>query len=185
MRPPFSVNSRKTKDSFAHVSEGEVHVRVKLLVDSGTTVNVIDQKLWKCIKINRVKCVSQKSSKELFDFGGKPLTVIGSFQADVSLYNESKHRLIVIQEEAPGILGKDTALKLGLLTPKLSSVNSVNDRKTELMSKFPLCISGFGKLDMHMEPFTFPNDSQYLLSCLVISSLLLAYIITRYFDPLF
>eukprot|EP00105_Crassostrea_gigas_P017139 XP_011434799.1 PREDICTED: uncharacterized protein LOC105333494 [Crassostrea gigas] len=52
----------------------------------------------------------------------------------------------VIQEEAPGILVKNTAVKLGLLKLELDNVNSVNDRKTELMSKCPLCFIGIGKL---------------------------------------
>lgn len=64
-----------------------------------------------------MKCVSHRSSKELFAYGGKPLTVIGSFQGDVSLCNRKRVNtdFFVIQEEAPGILGKDTAVKLGLL----------------------------------------------------------------------
>lgn len=85
-----------------------------------------------------MKCVSQKLSKELFAYGGKPLTVIGSFQADVSLYNGKSVNtyFFVIQEEAPGIMGKATAVKLGLLKLDLCNVNSVNDRKSELMSNF-------------------------------------------------
>lgn len=67
---------------------------MKLLDDSGATANVIDQKLRESIKVIRVKCVSQRSSKELFAYGGNPLKVIGSFQADVSLWNgKSKHSL--------------------------------------------------------------------------------------------
>lgn len=102
----FSITSSGAKDSFAHVTV--VGVQVKLLVDSGATVNVIDHKLWESLKVNRVKCVSQRSFKELFAYVGKPLTVIGSFQADVSLCNGKSVNtdFFVIQEEAPGIWGK-------------------------------------------------------------------------------
>lgn len=33
-------------------------------------------------------------------------------------------------------------MKLGLLKLELANVNSVNDKKTELISKFPLCFTG-------------------------------------------
>lgn len=79
----FSVTNRETKSGFAHITVGGE--QVKLLVDSGATVNVIDQTLRESMKVNRVKCVSQRSSKELFAYGGNPLIVIGSFQADMSL----------------------------------------------------------------------------------------------------
>ena len=142
----FSISSSGSKDSFVHVTAGGV--QVNLLVDSGAAVNVMDHKLWESLKVNRVKCISKRSSKELFAYGGKPLTVIGSFQADVSLCNGKSVNtdFFVIQEEAPGILGKDTAVKLGLLKLESTNVNSVNERKTELMSKFPLCFTGIGKL---------------------------------------
>lgn len=66
----------------------------------------------------------------------------------MSLCNEKSVNtdFFVIQEEAPGILGKDTAVKLGLLKLELANVNCVNDRKTELMLKFPLFFTGIGKL---------------------------------------
>lgn len=137
----FSISSSRSKDSFVHVTAGGV--QVNLLVDSEATVNVMDHKLWESLKVNRVKCISKRSSKELFAYGGKPLhvTVIGSFQADVSLCNGKNVNtdFLVIQEEAPGILGKDTAVNFGLLKLELANVNSVNERKNELMSKFPLC----------------------------------------------
>lgn len=65
----------------------------------------------------------------------------------MSLCNEKSVNtdIFVIQEEAPGILGKDTAVKVGLLILKLANVNSVNDRKTELISKFLLCFTDIGK----------------------------------------
>lgn len=60
----FSITSSGAKDSFVHVTVGGV--QVKSLVDSGATVNVVDHKLKEFMRVNRVKCVSQRSSKELF-----------------------------------------------------------------------------------------------------------------------
>lgn len=52
-------------------------------------------------------------------------------------------------------------MKLGLLKLELANVNSVNDRKTELMSKFSLCFTGIGKLkDYHLK---FPIDPEVTL----------------------
>lgn len=81
----FSITSSESKDSFAHVTVGGV--TPELLVDSGATVNVMDHKLWESLEVNRVKCASLRPSKEFLAYGGKPLTVIGSFQANVSLCN--------------------------------------------------------------------------------------------------
>lgn len=64
----FSMTINETKYSFVNVPVG--WVLVKLLVDCGANVNVIDQKLWISVEVNRVKYVNEKSFKELFAYGG-------------------------------------------------------------------------------------------------------------------
>lgn len=62
------------------------------------------------MKVNRVNCVSVKSSKELFAYGGKLLAIIGSFKADIymSLYNGKSENtdFLVIQNEALVFMGR-------------------------------------------------------------------------------
>ena len=143
-----SVNDQ-SNDGVVSLDVGGVHVN--LLVDSGATVNVIDKKLWEAMKAKKVKCTSKVSSKPLHAYGGKPLTVIGCFEANVVTDNGTnlQTQFFVINENAPGILGKDAATKLGLLhigIPERTYVNQVDDQKAQWKSKFPDCFSGFGKL---------------------------------------
>ena len=46
-------------------------VPVKMVVDSGASVNIIDRALWEELKKQKVKCVSRKSSKRLYPYGAK------------------------------------------------------------------------------------------------------------------
>ncbi|XP_062573154.1 uncharacterized protein LOC134235087 [Saccostrea cucullata] len=124
-------------------------VQTRLLVDSGATVNVISKKLWEFMKTNKVKCVSQKSSKELYAYGRKPLSVIGTFLADFGLEDSRRinTEFYVIEEEGPGILGKDSASQLGLLMLQIPHVNiNSTDKRAHLKNKFPTCFTGIGKL---------------------------------------
>ena len=64
------------------VKVGGIHLQV--MVDSGASVNVIDEKTWISLKKNKIKCVNTKTNKALFPYGVKtPLTVIEKFTADV------------------------------------------------------------------------------------------------------
>ena len=105
-----------------------------------------------------MKCVSQKSSKELYAYGGKQLTVLGTFRTDIQV--DGTDRMIntefyVIEEEGPGILCKDSATELGLLKVEIPHVNmntnmNTTDRKSELQEQFPKCFSGIGKLENYV-----------------------------------
>jgi hypothetical protein len=95
-----------------------------------------------------VKYVSQKSSKELYAYGGKQLTVLGTFRTDIQV--DDTDRMIntefyVIEEEGPGVLCKDSATELGLLKVEIPHVNmNTRDRKSQLQEQFPKCFSGIG-----------------------------------------
>ena len=55
-------------------------VSVDMLIDSGASTNVIDQKLWEELKKKHIECVSKKSRKKLYAYGATtPLRVIGIF----------------------------------------------------------------------------------------------------------
>ena len=147
----FVVRSVNDQSNDGVVSLDVGGVRVNLLVYSGATVNVIDKKLWEAMKAKKVKCTSKVSSKPLHAYGGKPLTVIGCFEANVITDNGTnlQTQFFVINENAPGILGKDAATKLGFLHIGITErtyVNQVDDQKAQWKSKFQDCFSGFGKL---------------------------------------
>ena len=55
-------------------------VSVDMLIDSGASTNVFDQKLWEELKKKHIECVSRKSTKKLYAYGATtPLRVIGTF----------------------------------------------------------------------------------------------------------
>ncbi len=55
---------------------------VDVIIDSGATVNIIDNSLWEVLKKKKVKCRSQKTDKKLFAYGSdEPLELAGVFKA--------------------------------------------------------------------------------------------------------
>lgn len=62
---------------------------VGVIIDSGSSANVIDRPLWEELKKQHVKCVSKRSTKKLYAYGAtSPLEVTGTFTADLSLANK-------------------------------------------------------------------------------------------------
>ena len=52
-----------------------------VLVDSGSTCNVIDRATWEMLKEKKVKCVLRKSKRMLYSYGSnEPLTTAGEFE---------------------------------------------------------------------------------------------------------
>ena len=120
-----------------------------VIIDSGSSANVIDQTLWEELKKQHVKCVSKRSTKKLYAYGAtRPLQVIGTFTADLSLANKCvSAEFTVIQGRGEPLLGRESAMKLGVLKLQVPgiSVNSVVDRN-ELIAKHQAVFGGIGKL---------------------------------------
>ena len=55
-----------------------------MLVDSGTTTKVVDENTWEDLKLNKMKCISRKSTSQLRAYASdKPLDVKGNFNCKV------------------------------------------------------------------------------------------------------
>ena len=68
---------------------------------------------------NRVKCVSSKASKKLYSYGShQPLQVAGTFIAEVSVGERvlSGVEFVVIENKGQALLGRETAIALGVLS---------------------------------------------------------------------
>jgi len=143
----FAVADDESGQGKVTVNIGGIPVGV--IIDSGSSANVIDQTLWEELKKQHVKCVSKRSTKKLYAYGAtSPLQVIGTFTADLSLANKCvSAEFTVIQGRGEPLLGRESAMKLGVL--KLQdpgiSVNSVVDRN-ELIAKHQAVFEGIGKL---------------------------------------
>ena len=140
-------------------SDGKILVRigglpVTMIIDSGASCNVIGRNVWEYLKANKVECVSIKASKELYAYGSnQPLQVAGMFTAEVSVGERvlSGVEFAVIENEGHALLGRGTAISLGVL--KLGAhVNSLEvsadgaKGETSIFEKFPGCCEGIGKL---------------------------------------
>ncbi|XP_021351252.1 uncharacterized protein K02A2.6-like [Mizuhopecten yessoensis] len=126
-------------------------VPISFTVDSGAGVNMIDRELWESLKKSKINCVSNNTDKKLFAYGStKPLPLAGCFEADVILGNKMVPRVMFYVLEGTGqpLLGKMTAIELGVLHVGTGHINSVEHdiSKAELMKKYPECFTGIGKL---------------------------------------
>lgn len=108
-------------------------VNVELLIDSGSTANIISEKTWTHLKGCGVRVSNQvtNSDKIFMAYGSNtPLTVLGSFEADISLGPELKNdTFYVIKDGNRDLLGKNTAIAFKVLKLGLN-INSVSDNKT-------------------------------------------------------
>ena len=142
-------------------------VDVPVIIDSGATVNVVTRDTWEDLKRQKITCVSKVSTKKVYAYGHeKPLTVVGSFVADVSVGKDKKTvtaEFIVVDVDGQTLLGKTTAVELGLL--HIGLVNNVVREEEHMKEKFPKLFNGIGKLkdfqlhipvDSNVEPVVQP-----------------------------
>jgi transposase InsO family protein len=115
----FVIDQHERRD------EGEVNLTIggvqvqSVLIDSGSTCNLVDSEIWNYLKQNHVKCTSSKSDKKLFAYGQRnPIDVIGTFTAEIVCdINGVKceGEFTVIKGKGKPLLGKETAEQLKVL----------------------------------------------------------------------
>lgn len=141
---------QKLEDEKVLINIGGVDIRV--IIDSGATVNVVDRKLWEELKREKINCDSSVKTKNLYAHGSdKPLTVAGCFTTNVQFRNRivQGEFFFVTEEKGQPLLGKHTASELGILKiERTDNINRIegNELKQKLKEKFPACFNGMGKL---------------------------------------
>ena len=94
-----------------------------------------------------MKCTSSKTSEKLYSYGScEPLKVAGCFTANVKVGNLTvEAEFTVIKGEGQALLGRETAIQLGVLA--LSEELCINSLKEEdTLQKYKPCFEGLGKL---------------------------------------
>ena len=130
-------------------------VPLSAAIDSGASINILDQETWEMLKKKKnIKCMSQKTNgRKLFAYGHeKPLSVLGTFQAEVFVVGHEQNRqgceFVVISEKGVTLLGKESAEKLNVL--KVGLPNDVHTcsvtEKPENKAEFSDLFKGLGKL---------------------------------------
>lgn len=143
----FSVNQIHSVSKNIVVNIGGVDL--EMIIDSGASCNIMGKHLWNHLKENRVKCVSSKSTKNLFAYGSQePLKVAGEFTTIVKCNNRvlNKVDFVVIEGKGQALLSRDTAEQLGVLQLVHNVSESVTNLKSTIKDKFPGSFTGVGKL---------------------------------------
>lgn len=111
-------------------------VQTEMLVDSGCKVNLITQKTWETLKSQGINAENQvtKPSKTLMAYGSTtPLDITGSFETFIGIKDRKERATVyIIADGTRDLLGKDTAIRLGVL--KIGTdINSLDDKSTHQM----------------------------------------------------
>lgn len=125
------------------------NVNLKMLVDSGATSNIIDESTWERLKSMNIKCHSYipETERKLFSYSSdKPLPIKGAFECEARIDNRMvSAEFIVIKGTGEPLLGRDTAMKLGVLKIG-TNIAAITDLKQTLHSQYPEVFKGVGKL---------------------------------------
>ncbi|XP_055622556.1 uncharacterized protein K02A2.6-like [Toxorhynchites rutilus septentrionalis] len=94
-------------------------IPLKLLVDSGSDINVIHKEAWTLLKQRCIKVInSQKGSSQIIKGYGCdiPLRILGTFEAEISIASRTiLAKFFVVEEGQRCILGDAMAKELGIL----------------------------------------------------------------------
>ena len=135
-------------------------VELEMLVDSGATNNIVDEKTWENLKAKKIKCKSEAApiDRRLYAYASsKPLPVKGRFMCEVLIgKGKAQAEFLVIKGTGVPLLCKDTAMKLGVLRIGVD-IATVAETKQTLQQQFPEVFSGIGKLKskqvtLHVDP---------------------------------
>lgn len=112
-------------------------VPLEWLVDSGASVNVIDESTWKMLKTRgcKVSCESVEAKKKLVAYGNHKLKVKGVFKTDIAHGSVTVHwEVYVIKGQGTNLLDKMTSIDLGVLRIK-SDVLEIAEQKPMKIGK--------------------------------------------------
>ncbi|XP_060808134.1 uncharacterized protein LOC132903569 [Amyelois transitella] len=108
-------------------------VNIDMLIDSGSKCNIINDATWENLKSLNIIVKNQVKSpqKNFVAYGSQnPLTVLGAFDSSIVISNGCKldeETFYVVKGGTKNLLGKDTAIKLGVLRVGLG-INMVNTK---------------------------------------------------------
>ena len=114
-----------------------------MLVNLGSTCNVVDREGWEELKRKGIKCKSWKSNRKLFSYVSDiPSSTLGEFQTKLTYRNNlCSTCFVVIKENTRTILGWQTCEVLGVLKIEINSIKGHN-----IFDKYKESFSGVGKL---------------------------------------
>ena len=121
---------------------------IKVIIDSGASVNCMDKDTFNSVKISSTKL--EKSSAKIYPYASKiPLKLLGVSEFNV-VVNGNVHRLIfhIIDGQCKSIIGLKCALNLGLLKLCVNSTEADSSRGNvdSILHEYRDRFEGLGKL---------------------------------------
>ena len=101
---------------------------VNVLIDSGASCNVIDEKLWSKLQEKGIQCTSVQVNQTLKPYATSDrLEVTDKFKTSVKVMDTEINdvEFLVIKGRAKPLLGRKTATELGVLVIKVPEINRV------------------------------------------------------------
>ena len=82
-----------------------------VLIDSGSTCNVIDKDMWEVLKKKKIKCTSWKSNKKLYSYGSEePLNTAGEFESELYQKIDNVLHVLLLWKRRQGLYSGDRPL---------------------------------------------------------------------------
>ena len=126
--------------------------KTDFLIDSGCSTNIVTGETWEQLKKKGINCTSERdiSNKRLYPYGShRPLQVLGTFKCQVIIEGHSvldEEEFTVVKEKGCNLLGKKTALALGILKLGVHQVSSGKTDSPDWEAEYPTVFKGLGKL---------------------------------------
>ena len=148
----YSLAVNNASSNFDKIPRTELQingVKCEILIDSGATVNIIDQPTFNHINLNSVKqCSLTQANTKLYGYGSdKPLPLLGKFSCEVSSKHDKIATDFYVTEKSKGsLLSFKTASELNIL----HIVNGVHDKRDamvqNIIEEYDDLFHGVGKL---------------------------------------
>ena len=149
----FNVDHHDNRTGKVDLNVGGIFLKA-VIIDSGATCNVIDEKTWENMKKQGIECVSKKSCKKLYAYGQKePFQLLGSFTARTHCDVTGKccdTEFTVAKVIGSPILEKETAENLDVLRvgpPMDAQIYSLTQEgdDEDINKRYPRIFEGVGK----------------------------------------
>ena len=137
------------------------HQRVKCLVDTGASVNIIDSETFSDLSRSECGLKLEKTNVKIYAYGSKSaLPVLGTFKADISYSDVTVNSVFFVVDSAQGfkggnLLSSSTAQNLKLVHFAFAACPTTST--TEVCDKHPQAFTGMGKMTdvkvkFHVDP---------------------------------
>ncbi len=188
----FTVGLGHVADTDADDTRPQVSViignsKTSMLLDTGSSVNLVDQRQFDILSANN-KLSLTKGGTKIYAYGSEtPINIMGKFETTVETKNKITPATFYVVEGAGGsLLGYQTSTDLGLVripeinmlpakpdkpepveqAEVLSNDRSSGSEPTHILKDFPEVFTGLGRLknylfDVHVDPNVVPIAQSY------------------------